>query len=116
MDNPRFVNDENIPLLHDKDRGNDYYDYNTPDTSNIQETTITDPDTTETTLNLRLRQKVKRDKLAALHRHLIITSDPDLADVDRFMCIKISKKVNTELLFLTVSTGNHLLINVLVNF
>ena len=116
MDDPRFVDDEIILLLRDEDRDNDYDDYNTPDTSNIQETTFTYPDTTEATLNLRLRQKVKRDKLAALHRHLIITGDPELADADRFMRIKSSKKVNTELLFLTVNTGNHLLMNVLANF
>ena len=59
MDNPRFVDDESILLLRDEDRNNDYDDYNTPNISIIQETTFTDPDTTETILNLRLRQKVK---------------------------------------------------------
>ena len=55
MDNPRFVDDENIQLLYDEDRDNDYDDYNTPNTSIIQETMSTNPYTTETTLNLRLR-------------------------------------------------------------
>ena len=99
MDNPRFVDDENIPLLRDEYRGNDSDDYNTPNTSIIQETTFTDPYTTETTLNLRLRQKVKRDKLAALHRHLNVTIDPGLADTDRFMLKKSSNTVNTDLFF-----------------
>ena len=99
MDNPRFVDDENIQLLYDEDRDNDYDDYNTPNTSIIQETMSTDPYTTETTLNLRLRQKVKRDKLAALHRHLNVTVDPGLADKDRFVLKKSSNTVNTNLFF-----------------
>ena len=57
MDNPRLVDDENIPLVQDEDI--DYDDCNTPDMSILQETTLTDPDTTETTSTLRLRQKVK---------------------------------------------------------
>ena len=57
MDNPRLVDDENIPLVQDEDI--DYDDCNTPDMSILQETTFTDPDTTETTSTLRLRQKVK---------------------------------------------------------
>ena len=42
-----------------------------------------DHKTTKTTSTLGLRQKVKRDKLAALYRHLNVTGDPDLADIDR---------------------------------
>ena len=99
MDNLRFVDDENIPLLHDEDCDNDYDYYNTPNTSIIQETTFTDPYTTETTLNLRLRQKVKRDKLTALHKHLNVAVDPDLADTDRFMLKKSSNIINTDLFF-----------------
>ena len=74
---------------------------------------FTDPDTKETTSTLRLRQKSKRDILAALCRYLNITGDPDLADMDQFMLKKIEKQVT---LFLTENTGNHLLTNVLVNF
>ena len=48
-----------------------------------------DHKTTETTSTLGLRQKVKRDKLAALYRHLNVTGDPDLADIDRVkLCLK----------------------------
>ena len=68
MDNPRFVNDENIPLVLDED--NDYDDYNTPSTSRVDETSFTMPGSTEkeTTSTLRLGQKLKRDNLAALYR------------------------------------------------
>ena len=35
---------------------------------------FTEPGTTEATSTLRLNQKVKRDKLAALYRHLNVTA------------------------------------------
>ena len=60
MDNLAF--EEDIPLLHQDEE--DYDDYNTPDTSRV-ETSFIEHDTTEPTLTLRLRQKVKRDKLSA---------------------------------------------------
>lgn len=48
--------------------GTDYDDYNTPNLSRVDETTLTTLGTTEkeTTSTLRLRQKVERDKLTAL--------------------------------------------------
>ena len=45
------------------------------------------------------RQNVKRDKIIALYRHLSVTGDPGLADIDRFMKKKL-KTGNTDLLFL----------------
>ena len=36
MDNPRCPDDENMPLVHDKDI--DYDGYNTPNTSRVDET------------------------------------------------------------------------------
>ena len=52
MDNPTFVDEEDIPLVHQDD---DYDDttYETPNTSRI-ETSFTVPDTTEA-----LRQKAR---------------------------------------------------------
>ena len=63
MDNPRFVEEESIPLVQDED----YDDYNPPNTSRVDETSITEPDTTKATLTLQLRQKLKCDKITALH-------------------------------------------------
>ena len=97
MDNRIFVDEEGIPLVH-QDEG--YDDYNTPNTSRIDETSFTEPDTTEATSTLQLRQKVKRDKITALYRNLNVTADPGLADIDRFMIGKNSKTGNTDLLFL----------------
>ena len=58
MNNPRFVDEEEIPLVQDKD----YDDYNAPNTSRVDETSFIEPATTEATTTLRIRQKVKRDQ------------------------------------------------------
>ena len=95
MENPIFVDNENILLVthHDKDHDddNDYGDYNTPNTCRVDETTFTTPSLKDNrpTSTLRLRQKVKRDKLATLYRHLNLTGDLDLLDTDQF---KLKKK------------------------
>ena len=83
-DNPRFVDKETIPLVQEED----YDDYNIPDTSRVDETSFTEPDATQATSTLQLRQKVKREKITALYRHLNVTGDPGLADIDRFMIKK----------------------------
>ena len=57
MDNPVFVNEEDTPVVHQDEE--DYDDYNTPNTSRIDETSFTVPDTTEVTLNLTLKKKSK---------------------------------------------------------
>ena len=64
MDNPRFVNEEEIPMVHQDE---DYDNYSTPNTSRVDKTSFTELDTTEKTSTLKLKQKVKRDKLAALY-------------------------------------------------
>ena len=116
MDNPIFVDEDTIPMIHQDE---DYDDYNTPNTSRIDETWFIGPDTTEATSTLQLRQKVKRDKITALYRHLNVTDYPGLADIDRFMIKKNSKTGNTDLPFLDRNKHlqcNPLLINVLVSF
>ena len=57
MDNPRFVNEEEMPLVQDEN----YDNYGTPNTSRVDETSFTEPDATEATSTLQLNQKVKRD-------------------------------------------------------
>ena len=76
-----FVDEEDIPIVHEDD---DYDDYNTPNASRIDETSFTVPATTEATSTLRLTQKVKQDKLAALYRHLNVTGNLNLIDLGRF--------------------------------
>ena len=93
MNNPTFVDEENIPLVQDED----YHDYRTPDTSNVEKTSFIEPDTVEATSTLQLRQRLKRDKIVSLYRYLDVTGDPGLADLDQFT---IKKTGNIELLFL----------------
>ena len=86
------------------------------DTSRVDKILFTEPDTTEATSTLQLRQKVKRDKITALFRHMNVTGDPGHADIDQLMTKKNSKTGKTDMLFLRVKPGNLLLINVLVSF
>ena len=62
MDNPRFVDKETMLLVQDED----YDECNTRNTSREDETSFTEPDTTEAISTLQLGQKVKRDKITAL--------------------------------------------------
>ena len=78
MDNPRFVDEETISMAH---KDEDYDDCNTPNTNRIDEISFMEPDTTEATSTLRLNQKVKRDKLTALYRHLNVTGNLDLINL-----------------------------------
>ena len=57
MDNSRFTDEETITLVQDED----YDNYVAPNTSRIDETSYMEPDTSEATSTLRLRQNVKRD-------------------------------------------------------
>ena len=54
MDNPVFVDEETIGMVHQDE---DYGDYNTLNTSRIDETSFMEPDTTKATSTLRLREK-----------------------------------------------------------
>ena len=81
MNNPTFVDEETIGMVHQDE---DCDDYNIPNASRVDETSFREPATTEATSTLRLNQKVKRDKLAALHRHLNVTGNLDLIDLNRF--------------------------------
>ena len=69
MENISF-DEENIPLIQD----DDYKDYRTPGTSRIDaKTSFTEHATTEATSTLRLRQKIKREKIVLLYRFLDVT-------------------------------------------
>ena len=74
--------------------------YDTLHTSRIETSFIEPTDATEAPSTLRLRQKIKQDKIVSLYRYLSVTGDPGLADLDQFMIRKNLKTVNIELLFL----------------
>ena len=69
MENPVFIDEEDIPMVH---QDKDYDDCNTPNTSRIDETSFIEPDATGATSTLLLRQKGKRDKIIALCRRLSV--------------------------------------------
>ena len=113
MDDPIFVDEETIPMVQDED----YDDFKTPNTSRTDETSFTEPDTTETISTLRLRQKVKQDKITALYRHLNVTAVPGLADTDQFMIKKFQKQATLTCFFsMVIIIRNSSLINVPVSF
>ena len=93
MENPTFIDEEDIPMIHQED-DEDFDNYRTPDTSRVDEVLfITDATELTSALRLiRLRQKVKRDKINALYSHLNVTGNPDLIDLDRFRLTKDPKK------------------------
>ena len=81
------------------------------------ETSFTEPTATGATSTLRLRQKIMRDKIISLYRHLGVIGDPGLADLDRFTIKRNSKTDNIECSFsMVINTGNPLLINGQVSF
>ena len=96
MDNPRFINEEEIPLVQNED----YDNYGARNTNRVDETSFTEPDTTEATSTLQLRQKVKQGKITALYRHLNVTGDPGLADIDQFMIKKKKENQKQATIFL----------------
>ena len=97
MNNPIFIDDENIPLVHDEDIN--YDDYDRLNTSRLDETSFTMPGSMEkekeATSTLRLKQKGKRDELAALYRHLNVTGNLDLINLDRFKLTMDPRKGTT---------------------
>ena len=117
MNNPRFTDEEDISLIHQDDD-----DYNTQDSSRVEKTSFIEPDTTEATLTLQLRQKLKRDKITSLYRYLNVTGDPGLADKDRLMIKKKKKNQNQNqstlnyFFSMVITIGNPSLINVPVRF
>ena len=113
MDNPRFIDEEDITLVQEED----YDDYKTPDTSRVDGPSFIKPDATEATSKLQLRLKLKRVEITALYRHLNVTADPCLADIDRFIIKKIQKQETLTCFFsMVITIGNPSLINVMVSF
>ena len=88
-----------MPLINQDEN---YDEYRTPETtpSRVDETSFTESATTEAASTLRLRQKLKRDKIVSLYRYLGVTGDPGFANLYRFMIKKNIKTGNTELLII----------------
>ena len=99
MDNPRFFDEETIPLVQDEVMKM----ITGHQKSRVDKTSFIEPDTIIATSTLRLRHKLKRDETVSLYKYLDVTRDPGLLDLDRFTIKKKFKTVNIELLFLNVN-------------
>ena len=93
MDNLVLVDEETIPMAHQDE---DYDDYNTPNTSKIDVTSFTVPDATDATSTLKLRQKVKRDKLTVLYRHLNVTGNLEMESIPMEDLFSLAKDIHVK--------------------
>ena len=83
MENAIFVGNENIPLVNHYDE--DCYDYQSIlNTSRVDETAFAIPESTKkrATSTLQPKQKARQTRIAAMYRHLNVTSDLDLINLD----------------------------------
>ena len=87
MENPISIDDEGILVTHyNEDHENGYDDYNKPNTVRVYEITFAKASCTNKQLKstLKLKEKVKQDKLTALNKHLDVKVDQDLIILDQF--------------------------------
>ena len=97
--------EENIPLVQDED-----YDDYTLDTNRVDETSFMVPGASDATSRLRLRQKLKRDKIVSLYRYLDVTGDPGLANLEGFVIKKFQKQAILNCFFsMLIKIGNPLI-------
>ena len=64
-------------------------EYKVPDTSRVDEISFIEPEATST---LQLRQEINRDKINTLYRHLNVTGNLNLIELDRFQLTKNPNK------------------------
>ena len=68
------------------------------------------PDASDATSRLRLRQKLKRDKIVSLYRYLDVTGDPGLANLEGFVIKKFQKQAILNCFFsMLIKIGNPLI-------
>ena len=79
MDNPTFVHDEDIPLIDDDDYEEESR-YDTPDSSRIEETSFIE----QPAVRLRQRNRLLRNYLEDLYKHLDADGNIDLVDTNLF--------------------------------
>ena len=96
-----FVENENIPLVTHQDEDceahhDDEYDDNSKPNATVEEIRFT----TQSASKLLLRLKVKQNKVASLNRHLNVTGDVDLINLDGVTYTKNLKKKYYNIIFL----------------
>ena len=107
MENPTYVDDENIPYIHDEvvyDDDDDIYNNSrayTPVNDELNETPFTTPlsDHDQQVSSAMLSKEVLKDKIQSLYTTLMVDGNVDLVDLDRFKLVRNSKTGFTELKF-----------------
>ena len=87
MDNPRFVDEKDIPLIDEDDYNDEQSRYDTLDTSRVEETLFTTQDTTKhRDDNLKqMNRELVRERVIDLYKYLGINNgNVDLVDIKKF--------------------------------
>ena len=100
MENPTFIDDENIPLINSHEDEDAPYTPMQSEGDTTEETSFSTPSReTPGSKIIPLSNELKRQKIQALHKELGITGDVNLAELDRFQLNLNEKTRNSELKF-----------------
>ena len=100
MENPTFIDDENIPLINSHEDEDAPYTPMQSEGGTTEETSFSTPSReTPGSKIIPLSNELKRQKIYTLHQELGITGDVNLAELDRFRLNRNEKTGNAELKF-----------------
>ena len=100
MENPTFIDDENIPLINSHEDEDAPYTPMQSEGGTTEETSFSTPSReTPGSKIIPLSNELKRQKIYALHQELGVTGDVNLAELDRFRLNLNEKTRNSELKF-----------------
>ena len=100
MENPTFIDDENIPLINSHEDEDAPYTPMQSEGGTTEETSFSTPSReTPGSKIIPLSNELKRQKIYALHQELGVTGNVNLAELDRFRLNRNEKTGNTELKF-----------------
>ena len=101
MENPTFIDDENIPLINTHEDEDAPYTPMQSEGDTTEETSFSTPSReTPGSKIIPLSNELKRQKIYALHQELGVTGNVNLAELDRFRLNRNEKTGNAELKFL----------------
>ena len=100
MENPTFIDDENIPLINSHEDEDAPYTPMQSEGGTTEETSFSTPSReTPGSKIIPLSNELKRQKIYALHQELGVTGNVNLAELDRFRLNRNEKTGNAELKF-----------------
>ena len=100
MENPTFIDDENIPLINSHEDEDAPYTPMQSEGGTTEETSFSTPSReTPGSKIIPLSNELKRQKIYTLHQELGVTGNVNLAELDRFRLNRNEKTGNAELKF-----------------